>query len=821
LSRNGPSNAPLTEGLPEDLVSQIVTFYEREGLNVRNVHEADPTIDKKSEIENGLKACPVCGENQDLHVVPAFSQAVCANCKWSGPLEDLIDYGSDPDPDRKVHGDDEANWLGGDDEPDDWDDYTSRTKIEHHFLSSTKVADFVTKCPQCGSDVYGEPSRTGAVEYQCQRCGWYHVQPRQAAADDVTDDKAPECPNCKSHSYDVVQYPEGTVGDGHLRCLNCGQEFTHTLYMNPKGSKVAMRPRYEQPNSIDLMRSAIIKALGLTRTNLEQNDLINRAIRDAQLDVTGTNHPDAFPHKALQSVRWQGVFERALEIASEDLSISSFPAADDPSVQEMWPDTVPPGWEDYYRDLKSSGVEEIDGDTIPDWFAEALQSDLEAYVSSEYKQDYRRGDRVETPWGLGTVRDDSEGMWTVDFDAPSPYGDHDTLSADELQLVGSMQKGSPYPEHSDKNAPDHSPPGQKLPKKVNSIYNACVREEKSGDEPSDDLQEKCMKIAWAQYKKMKRSSKLTVVGMGPPSYPSVFESLVRDIIREAGITRITLDQNDFIFNWVREQTQGQVPGYEPGDRFGEFNTSRSYRNMVRRLAQQLQATTVGQQARIPGTDLRQQEINENYQGIAPRQPQRREIQAATVVNDTEGSPLEVGKLYLMHSTKYKIPDLIRIVNVEPNQVEAHIDSDKRGMFPVNISAADYVSLGYSFEPYTKTAAGDGSLDDFGDDWESEADVFCPVCGGPGVYMGTLGSRDHYRCRNCGIDFSIDHETHQSKTAARKISLTPKRQKELIDENPTGRARNYDKLNLDGTHYQATYELIPRPRDDEIDSHFLW
>jgi len=32
---------------------------------------------------------------------------------------------------------------------------------------------------------------------------------------------------------------------------------------------------------------------------------------------------------------------------------------------------------------------------------------------------------------------------------------------------------------------------------------------------------------------------------------------------------------------------------------------------------------------------------------------------------------------------------------------------------------------------------------------------CPVCRGPGVLLGALGTRIHHRCRNCGIDFSRD------------------------------------------------------------------
>lgn len=34
---------------------------------------------------------------------------------------------------------------------------------------------------------------------------------------------------------------------------------------------------------------------------------------------------------------------------------------------------------------------------------------------------------------------------------------------------------------------------------------------------------------------------------------------------------------------------------------------------------------------------------------------------------------------------------------------------------------------------------------------------CPACNGPGVLLGTLGSRSHFRCRDCGLDFSAEVE----------------------------------------------------------------
>lgn len=34
------------------------------------------------------------------------------------------------------------------------------------------------------------------------------------------------------------------------------------------------------------------------------------------------------------------------------------------------------------------------------------------------------------------------------------------------------------------------------------------------------------------------------------------------------------------------------------------------------------------------------------------------------------------------------------------------------------------------------------------------DIYCECCGGPGMELGGLGQRMHYRCRDCGIQWSI-------------------------------------------------------------------
>jgi len=46
---------------------------------------------------------------------------------------------------------------------------------------------------------------------------------------------------------------------------------------------------------------------------------------------------------------------------------------------------------------------------------------------------------------------------------------------------------------------------------------------------------------------------------------------------------------------------------------------------------------------------------------------------------------------------------------------------------------------------------------FGGEYDPDENPTCPQCGGPGVPLGTLGKLAHFRCRNCGWDFSADLE----------------------------------------------------------------
>lgn len=61
------------------------------------------------------------------------------------------------------------------------------------------------------------------------------------------------------------------------------------------------------------------------------------------------------------------------------------------------------------------------------------------------------------------------------------------------------------------------------------------------------------------------------------------------------------------------------------------------------------------------------------------------------------------------------------------------------------------------------AAADAPKEEVKVEATPEVPAACPACGGEGVPMGSLGTREHNRCRQCGIDFS--HDTNEATPQA--------------------------------------------------------
>jgi hypothetical protein len=143
------------------------------------------------------------------------------------------------------------------------------------------------------------------------------------------------------------------------------------------------------------------------------------------------------------------------------------------------------------------------------------------------------------------------------------------------------------------------------------------------------------------------------------------------------------------------------------------------------------------------------------------------------VKDSNGNDLEAGGWYTMYSNKYKVPDVVQILNLDDLRIEAAIEGDKDHMFPITISREDLDKEGYSFEPYRIVEK-----------------KMAYVSWVPGEQIGWKLARHGFNASE---------------------------QRKLIDENPSGRARNIDKMDLNGTHY-TTWELVKK---DELDASFLW
>lgn len=88
-------------------------------------------------------------------------------------------------------------------------------------------------------------------------------------------------------------------------------------------------------------------------------------------------------------------------------------------------------------------------------------------------------------------------------------------------------------------------------------------------------------------------------------------------------------------------------------------------------------------------------------------------------------------------------------------------------------------------------------------WDPEEEEYtqCPTCEGPGVLMGQLGRRKHFRCQNCGMDFSTENPDWGSGNISN-------RSKSLTEEADAGELGDTDLMGINASRRTADEMLRP-------------
>jgi hypothetical protein len=162
------------------------------------------------------------------------------------------------------------------------------------------------------------------------------------------------------------------------------------------------------------------------------------------------------------------------------------------------------------------------------------------------------------------------------------------------------------------------------------------------------------------------------------------------------------------------------------------------------------------------------------------------IETEEDITDVDGNKLVPGDEYNLYATVDDEPELVTVESVTPTSVVLNRDDSK--FEPQTITIEDFNANNLRFDPVVKDDALDGTpetMDDAGpgqDDIPGERNMSTDNPGGP-----KIAGRSYY----------------------------PHQQKEFINES--GRARNLDKLDLEGTHYTNGETTA----SDNIDDDFLF
>jgi ribosomal protein L37AE/L43A len=475
---------------------------------------------------------------------------------------------------------------------------------------------------------------------------------------------------------------------------------------------------------------------------------------------------------------------------------------------------------------------------------------------------------------------------------------HDPYDDSDWQYAG-MVKEAPadkYKGIDDPGSPKHM---KGAPDKVSEIYNACMREGNGRGDTEEEKKSSCAAIAWSTYKKEKKTRTTGKAAEAEAIEQAAAQALAAGDIDRANELRNLADQKRTA-KIVQEGGKFCVKS-EKGKNLGCEDTMEAAKKRLREVeyfkhqgALAMDDLGIEREADYAGEGISDRKdhmgdplkcpncnshtvemVNSEKEEFHckacgnrfkhkvltnPKSPSDKKG-AIELVMDSDGRPVASGHYYNLHGDKYKIPDIIKILEIKDGHIVATVDNNST---PIKISGEDIKSNGYSFEPlpiYSNIEQHDlreaVSWNDVKDNLETnlgwdnypnkpreapDAGGYSPMTdreqeyslptpsggvlwvrensngevtgwsvpsfdGGPGQWsirdLDRVQSQvDQARSRSVRAE---DDRPVMAKEARR--AFTPGEQKKLIEEK--GNARNKDKLRLDDSHYvEAKIEEDP-------------
>lgn len=181
--------------------------------------------------------------------------------------------------------------------------------------------------------------------------------------------------------------------------------------------------------------------------------------------------------------------------------------------------------------------------------------------------------------------------------------------------------------------------------------------------------------------------------------------------------------------------------------------------------------------------------------------------------DDQGLPLKVGEQYEMHSQKYDIPDLIRVDQVKPEAITYTLTGEYGLEHSTEITKEEADLEGLSFSPATQYDETELQPEQDSNNTPYEGSPETSDLSQPDTHQfGLTANNRSWLMKGVQPEQSHedpnDHKSWLMQGVTAGAKFTPMEQNEFITES--GIARNADKLNLAGTHY-----------DDADDEQFLF